>query len=201
MRKRFLLLSLMLSFLIIVVFVIGSILRTPRCLTYTITSIHMDKLELDDSISHGRSIYMLYCDYEASSYEYGLFVGSIEPYGGGCSDSLESVKVLNSQNVDILDHLYNVDTVNISRLWVFDEGMEQTIGCYSVAPKEILRFWSGFYSFDECNMIPHGCNPLLLCLDNDSVVPEVIELRCNDRVIRNKVNSNPRKMILLRYYN
>ena len=89
--------------------------------------------------------------------------------------------------------IYEKETTEAS-CWNLGYDDNYTDEYYSLAPNEILSIWDGIYYFEDGAKIHHGCNPILLSLDNDSIIPDVIELQCMDRVIKGKVNNVPRKM-------
>ena len=164
---------------------------------YTITDVSLQRVELDDSIYAGQNLYLLNFERETSEYEY--MVGCFPPYMGGCSDTLTEIKIFDSVKRNVLDCFQKVDTFYVEKSWELEKDSTPTLDALSVAPKDFLTVLAGDYSFSEGSNEYWDGFPILIRLDCDTIVPDVIELHSNVRVIRAKVNNTPQKMKVIKH--
>ena len=165
---------------------------------YTITKINMQKVIIEDSSLAGKNLYVIDPEIETSVYNYGLWVNSIKPYYGGCSDSLVSLRISDVKGVDVLHSFCKVehDEITTDVTWWYLKYENTSPRDYlSLSPDGLLMLLGGAYYDEHGERVPCDYPSLLLCLDNDSVIPDVIELHCEDKIIKGKVNNIPRKMI------
>ena len=164
---------------------------------YTITDISLQRVELDDSIYSGQKLYLLNFECETSEYEYRI--GCFPPYMGGCSDTLNEIKIFDSTKRNVLYNFQKVDTFYIEKTWELEKDTSQTYSALSVSPSDFLTVLAGDYRFSEASNEYREGFPILIRLDCDTIVPDVIELHSNVRVIRAKVNNTPQKMKVIKY--